>query len=103
EGEILVGQRQDRQLCEIDLLLARQRQEQVDRPLEPVEIEDQRRLGCPLCRIGAGQPDCPVTCSTNWISASAGTPTKRPSRLKPRPMRTPTYETTNSSIKINIP
>ncbi len=41
ERQILVGQRQDRDLAEIDLLLARQRQQQIDRPLIAVELEDQ--------------------------------------------------------------
>ena len=38
ESKILVGQRQYRNLAEIDLLLARQRQQKVDRPLVTVEL-----------------------------------------------------------------
>ncbi len=96
EGEILVGQGQDRQLGEIDLLLARQGEQEVDRPLIAVEIEEERRL---LARIRASrpgartvrraQPPCPVSFSTNWISASAGTPISHPSRLKWNPLRAP--------------
>ena len=42
--EILVGQRQDRNLGEIDLLLPRQRQQQVERALIALDIDHQRRL-----------------------------------------------------------
>ena len=44
EHEILVGQRQNRNLGEIDLLLPRQRQQQVERPLIALDVDDQRRL-----------------------------------------------------------
>ena len=44
EGEILVGQRQDRDLGEIDLLLPRQRQQQVERAFIALDVDDQRRL-----------------------------------------------------------
>ena len=44
EGEVLVGQRQDRDLGEVDLLLARQRQQQIERPFEALDVDDQRRL-----------------------------------------------------------
>ena len=42
--EILVGQRQDGNLGEIDLLLPRQRQQQVERALIALDVDDQRRL-----------------------------------------------------------
>ena len=42
--EILLGQRQDRNLGEIDLLLARQREQQVERAFEALDVDDQRRL-----------------------------------------------------------
>ena len=44
EDEILIGQRQDGNLGEIDLLLPRQRQQQVERALIALDIDDQRRL-----------------------------------------------------------
>jgi hypothetical protein len=44
ESEILIGKREDRDAGEIDLLLAGKRQQQVQRPLESVDIDDQRRL-----------------------------------------------------------
>src|SRR4029453_9880648 len=44
EGEILVGERQDRDLGEIDLLVARQRQQQVERAFEALDVDHQRRL-----------------------------------------------------------
>ena len=44
ERQILVGQRQDRDLGEIDLLLPRQRQQQVERALIALDVDDQRRL-----------------------------------------------------------
>ena len=44
EGEILVGERQDRDLREIDLLLARERQQQIERAFEALDIDDQRLL-----------------------------------------------------------
>ena len=44
EHQILVGQRQNGNLGEIDLLLPRQRQQQVERALIALDIDDQRRL-----------------------------------------------------------
>ena len=44
EDEILLGQRQDRDLGEIDLLLAGERQQQVERALEALDVDQQRRL-----------------------------------------------------------
>ena len=44
ERQILVGQRQDRNLGEIDLLLPRQRQQQVERALIALDVDDQRSL-----------------------------------------------------------
>ena len=48
EGQVLLGQLQDRDLAQVDLLGARQRQQQVERPLEAVDIDDQRLGGQPL-------------------------------------------------------
>ena len=51
ESEILVRQRQDRDLGEVDLLLAGEREQEIERPLEAFDIDDQSRLvGCPLRR-----------------------------------------------------
>ena len=44
EHQILVGQRQNGDLGEIDLLLPRQRQQQVERALIALDVDDQRRL-----------------------------------------------------------
>jgi hypothetical protein len=44
ENQILVGQRQDRNLGEIDLLLPRQRQQQVERAFIALDVNDERRL-----------------------------------------------------------
>jgi hypothetical protein len=44
EVEILVGERQDRDLGEIDLLLPRQCEQQVERPLVALDVHHQRRL-----------------------------------------------------------
>ena len=53
EGEILLGQRQDRDLGEIDLLLAGERQQQVERALEALDVDQQRRLvGAALGEFG---------------------------------------------------
>ena len=54
EGEILVGQRQDRDLGEVDLLLAREREQEIERTLEAFDVDDQSRLvGRPLGRRGS--------------------------------------------------
>src|SRR6202035_4198552 len=44
EGEILVGERQDRNLGQIDFLLARERQQEVERTLKTLNVDHQRRL-----------------------------------------------------------
>ena len=44
EHQILVGQRQDGNLGEIDLLLPRQRQQQIERAFIALDVDDQRRL-----------------------------------------------------------
>ena len=64
EGEVLVGQRQDRDLGQIDLLLARERQQQIERTLETLDVDDQRRLvGRPLGgQIGANARCPPSSC-----------------------------------------
>jgi hypothetical protein len=44
EDQVLVGQRKNRNLGEIYLLLPRQRQQQVERPFITLDVDDQRRL-----------------------------------------------------------
>src|SRR4029450_7386279 len=44
EGEILVRKRQDRDLGEVDLLLAGKREQQVERALQPLDLAHQRPL-----------------------------------------------------------
>src|ERR1044072_3721665 len=44
EGEVLVGERQDRDLRQVHLLLARERQQQIERTLEARNVDDQRLL-----------------------------------------------------------
>jgi hypothetical protein len=44
EHKILVGQRQDRNLVQVDLLLPRQRQQQIERAFIAFDVDDQRRL-----------------------------------------------------------
>ena len=42
--QVLVGQRENGNLGEVDLLLPRQRQQQVERALVALDVDDQRRL-----------------------------------------------------------
>ena len=61
KDEILVGQRQDRNLRQIDLLLTRQRQQQIERAFEAFDVDDQRRLvGAALgaIRLEVKSPRC---------------------------------------------
>ena len=44
EHQILIGQRQDGNLGEIDLLLSRKRQQQIERPFIALDVDNQRRL-----------------------------------------------------------
>ena len=44
EGEILVGERQDRNAREIDLLVAGERQQEIERAFEAVDVDHERRL-----------------------------------------------------------
>ena len=44
EHQILIGERQNRNLGEIDFLLPRQRQQQVERALIALDVDNQRRL-----------------------------------------------------------
>ncbi|CAA7613980.1 hypothetical protein MTBLM5_120102 [Magnetospirillum sp. LM-5] len=73
EFQILVGQLQDRQLGKIDLLLARQGQQNVQRPLESVEIQQQpfaRLLGRPVF-VGlenVALHDHAISCVTNMMT-----------------------------------
>ncbi len=49
----MVGERQNGNLGEIDLLLARQRQQQIERAFEALDIDHQRRLvGAALRQLG---------------------------------------------------
>ncbi len=51
EGEILLDQRQDRQFAQIDLLRARQRQQQVERAFPAVDIDGERVVGVHEIRL----------------------------------------------------
>ena len=44
EDDVLLRQRQDRDPVQIDLLAARQFEQEVERPLEPVHVDEQSRL-----------------------------------------------------------
>ena len=44
EGEVLIGKRQNGNLREIDLLLARKRQQQVERAFKALDVDHERRL-----------------------------------------------------------
>ena len=46
-GEVLLGQRQDRDAGEVDLLGAGKREQKVERPLEPVDVDHQRVVVSP--------------------------------------------------------
>src|SRR5262249_36826812 len=93
KGKVLVGKGEDRNPRPIDLLLARQGQQEVDRSFVAVEVEDQGglRFACrrQARRAGLGVHPCPVIFRTNWSSSRVGTPISQPSRLKPIPARTP--------------
>src|SRR5580692_3308607 len=53
EGEVLVGKRENGDLGEVDLLLARQRQQKVERAFKALDIDHQRRLvGRALGQLG---------------------------------------------------
>ena len=85
-NEDLIRKGQDRDAREVDLLLARQREQHVDRPLEPVEIEHERRFAGAAPRGLRGKRDnlgrggerhlshepCPVIVSTRSVNKSAG-------------------------------
>src|SRR5580704_12442659 len=52
EGEVLVRQRQDRDFGQIDFLLARQREQEIERALKALDVDHQRRLiGGPLRQL----------------------------------------------------
>ncbi len=63
EFQVLLGQLQDRDLAQIDLLRARQGQQQVERPLEAVDIDDQRLGGEPFFDAAACIPRTRQTCA----------------------------------------
>src|SRR5262249_59423819 len=44
ESEILVGQRQDRDFGEVDFLLAREREQKIERALESLDVDYERRF-----------------------------------------------------------
>src|SRR5262249_57276131 len=44
ESEILVGQRQDRDFGEVDFLLARERKQKIERALESLDVDHERRF-----------------------------------------------------------
>src|SRR6202030_2910733 len=44
ESEILVGQRQDGDFGQIDFLLAREREQKIERALKTLDVDHQRRL-----------------------------------------------------------
>ena len=46
ESEILLGQSQNRNLGEIDLLAARQLQQKIERALKAIDIDKERRFAC---------------------------------------------------------
>src|SRR5208282_3524168 len=53
EGKVLVGERQDRDLGQVDLLLAGERQQEVERALKALDVDHQRGLvGGPLREFG---------------------------------------------------
>ena len=61
EGEILVGKRQDRNLREVDLVVARQFEQQIERALEAADIDDQRLLlSPPLPRARRAAAPCAI-------------------------------------------
>src|SRR5580692_3135608 len=44
EGEVLVGQREDGDFGQVDFLLAREREQEIERALKTLDVDDQRRL-----------------------------------------------------------
>src|SRR6516164_5971891 len=99
--EVLVGESQDRDFGEIDLLLAGQREQQIDRPFITVELEHE--LVRPIGEIGL-HPLCPVIKSTNLYSASAGPPITQPRMFRLIPIFSPTNGMTKRNrSRINIP
>src|SRR5262249_36193867 len=54
EGEILVRERQDGNFGEVDLLLAREREQEVERTFEALDIDHQRRLARCTVRFKVG-------------------------------------------------
>src|SRR5690606_499456 len=75
EGEILVGELQDRDLREVDLLLAREVEKNVDRPLVGAEIEEE----VALARIAHRWP---VTKRTRSMMTSTGQESTQPMMLR---------------------
>ena len=87
-------------LAEIDLLLARQRQQQVDRPLIPVEIEHElyRLAGAPVSSALPGDRQHEVD---QRLHRHADQPGRR---LRLTPIWPPTHGSTNSNTsRISMP
>ena len=57
EGQVLVRQRQNRNLREVDFLLTCQPQQQVERPFEPLDVDNKRRLVCRPFGLGSEGDD----------------------------------------------
>ena len=72
EGEILVGQRQDRDPGEVDLLGAGELEQQVERAFEAVDVDDQRGLRRPRRRPAGSRTR--HRASSNQVSAPASPP-----------------------------
>ena len=81
EGEVLLGERQDRDLCEIDLLVARKLEQKVERTFEAGDIDDEALVGADDRRLEI------VDCGSGSATLSSFMP-RRPasgeSRSEPR-------------------
>ena len=54
ESEVLLGERQDRDLCEIDLLVARKLEQKVERTFEAGDVDDKTLVGADDRRLEIG-------------------------------------------------
>ena len=91
EAEVLLGEPQDRDPPEVDLLAARQRQQEVERSLEAVEVDDQRLGRQPLGRRSRRRRS-PQACArppiaANSAASAAGVRLGRARRAAPAPPR----------------
>src|SRR5262249_56155526 len=105
EGEVLVRKRQNRDLGEIDLLLAREREQEIERALEALHIDDQcrfvaRALGSNLgfkwdvvhevaLRAAAPSLTSAAHSARSAARSSLGTLPRRPTAASPRPAPSP--------------